>query len=704
MFVNLIALLAVVVCVSTEVLTSQCTRPPIPHGGWPVHELPIETITYSDGVVAEGRLILPTAPVPSCGWPLVVRVHSLGANHAQDRLGQELIASTGYAVWAYDVRGQGNTRARNLTVGTTLYGAVERFDLAEQIAHVRAHHPASVSANKVAIIGVSQGGVHCWMAAAQSGNELAVSGRGVVRFPEIACVVGSDYAMEPTWHRVRGGTLFSSIAVDTATLDPNTQLFGADPGLASVVRSYFLSQDPAGLDAWYRNDPSRYIADELALTTVPVLAFHAWHDAIAGVDFVVRGLRLIPSGVPRRLLVSTVGHGVPVNDAEVRLRSELQMRWLERFLWDVPNGVDREAEILRGAMPLDAGTRGDPRSLWLHAAESLDLVPTELPMRLFLSEIGTLDATEPSSAGIPTRIEHVVAPGFDAATWLSSPAMHENAQVLANIPLSERAFDMTTSVEFQLVGASRLHVPLIPSGPRFTLAALLLVRVPGATDFVMVAHGGTGVLDAGPQVARDVEIELSSIDVRIPAGSTVRLLVRNHWLTELPHVPLFVTVPYFESSTLDIQHGPSTAASWIEMPLRTEVDVALDSPRLPILVNAPGEYPMSLVGGVARAGQPYLLLASSSGHDPATPIANGSVPLVFDGLTEAFIQMIGSPELIGFSGVLDSQGNASATLDLRAARIPVDLVGSRISFAAWVYTGAGDLRGASSAAVDVFFR
>lgn len=685
--------------------SAQCVRPLVPHGGFGTEMLAHESVTYTDGVVAEGRLILPTIPAPSCGWPLVVRVHSLGANREQDVDHQRELASEGYAVWAYDVRGQGATRFLNQTVGTTLYGPMERFDLAEQIAHVRSVHAGVVSAERVAVIGVSQGGAHSWIAASQSGHTITVAGRGTIVFPVVSCVVGSDYVAEPTRHRVRGGTLFNSIAIDTATLDPLTQLYGVDQGLATAVRQFFLAQDPAGLVQYYRNEPERIIEDGLATSDVPVLFFHAWHDAIAGVDLVLDGLHRLPPTTPWRLLASTLGHGVPFNAAELRFRNELEQRWLARFLWSEPNGIESEPHVVAGAMPLDPSSASAATTLWRHSFDEDLPSAAEHLRRWFTTESGTLDENEPVLPGAVTRIEHTVPSGYDAAAWLADPGSHTAANVLAAIPLSARSFDVDLTEATYLLGSTHLHARVIPHGPRFTLAALLSVRLPGTNDFVMLSHGGRGVLDATPETALDVDVALSAISAHLPAGSTLRLSLRNLWLTEPPHLVGVIAVPMFESVAFDIEHGSGTDATWVDLPLRTASEVTLESDRLALDVTAPSDIAFHLQTDQGRAGWRYLLVASGSGQTPATPVFDGSLPLVIDGMTIAFGMMVGSPELVDFSGTLDAAGTAVAHLDLRGIpSLPLDLAGIRLTFAAWVYRGETDFRGAGSTPVDLFLR
>ena len=142
-------------------------------------------------------------------------------------------------------------------------------------------------------------------------------GRGTIQFPTIACVVGTDYAAEPIDHTVRGGTLFSTIALDTATLDPNTQLFAADTSIAILVRQHFLAQDPAGLVSAMRAEPGREIATLLGTSAVPVLFAHAWHDAICGIGPILDAVQNLAATPAVRLVASTGGHAGPRNNYEI---------------------------------------------------------------------------------------------------------------------------------------------------------------------------------------------------------------------------------------------------------------------------------------------------------------------------------------------------------------------------------------------------
>ena len=127
-------LLVLIVLLFVAPVPSQaCVRPVTGGAGHPVRLEPTMTVTYSDGYVTDGNLLVPDVPPPPCGWPLVVYVHRLGASRLEDPVFREFLVSRGYAMWTYDVRGQASglflhpTNATHPERGTTLWGPTERW-------------------------------------------------------------------------------------------------------------------------------------------------------------------------------------------------------------------------------------------------------------------------------------------------------------------------------------------------------------------------------------------------------------------------------------------------------------------------------------------------------------------------------------------------------------------------------------------------
>lgn len=91
-----------------------------------------------------------------------------------------------------------------------------------------------------------------------------------------------------------------------------------------------------------------------------------------------------------------------------------------------------------------------------------------------------------------------------------------------------------------------------------------------------------------------------------------------------------------------------------------------------------GTAQFSLDAGVERAGDFYIVLGGFSGTEPGLPTPVGVYPLNFDGYSN--YTLIGAPEFVGFQGLIDAQGRASAQLQL-VPNAPPSLVGFQLHFA-----------------------
>ncbi len=673
-------------------------------GGFAVDVRVAQRVTYVDGLQTLSRLIVPQFPVPSCGWPLVVYVHMLGATHTLDEAWQKELASHGFAVWAYDVRGQGAAEILNPKDGTTLYGALERYDLAEQIGFARTLHPGLVSASRVAVIGDSQGGIHAWFAAGQSGRPLSVKGRGTITFPVIDAVVPADYVAEPLDHRVRGGTLFSRYFVDLM-LSWQAGQFHLDSVLQNLVLTHFEAQDPVALVRDLSFDPARLTAKDLKVTSVPILHFHAWHDAISGPKSTLDLLSTIPQTTPFRAVLSPHGpHQSVDNTFERNFRHALSLRWLDHFLWDVQNNVESEARYVDAELPLDDVVRKDPKALFGHAFHDLRLAKDIRNERYFLTDSGFLVPQEPAT-GVPTTIVHKVAAGYTPKAYVSSQAERALATVLSNIPLSEQRFRLPPlSQDAEISGSAALSLSLRSDASAYTVAAALFARLPGAASEQMLSSWGVGILSATPGQVDRVAFELSPILTQLPAGTELSLSVRNHWLDAAPHHPELATLPMFSDSTLSLGHGAGVDASWLELPFRVpRIKLVSQDSVLDFQQTSPIDF--ELRGGTHEQGRPYIVAMSLSGQQPGIVMPGGILPVRMDPATIVFVQAIGGSEFTNFFGLLDAKGEASLRLDFSAFQpLPAGLYGQKLSLAAWVYRSAVDLSGRSSNPVDLEIR
>lgn len=679
----------------------------MPPGGFaPSFEL-VVPVTLSDGYQTYGTLIRPDAPVPPCGWPLVVFVHPLGQDRSYDQDLQLLVASQGFAVWTYDVRAHGQAVAANSNhpnAGSTVWGPAELLDLAEHIEFV-VSAPAwagTLDPARIAVTGSSQGGAHAWSVAARSGQLLTAPGRPSRAMPQVACAIAHDLVPDMADDWVRDGVLFGSFFYKLVAGDYAYTGVPLDAGFVQRGRNAFLAQDAAGFVADLAAEGRDHRA-ALANCTVPLLYTHSYHDFIS--DPLAGLTALQGADGPHRALFGTGGHGTPANVTERAFRDALTIRWCNRFLWGIPNGVEFEAPVVLAELPLDAAVRDDVTSAWSRTHVADPLLPPAVT-RLFLHDDGTLAATEPVPPQVDGTIAQVIDPlavDFDPAGWLDVPAVRDLTNVLQVCPLAERVYTFVTTAETELAHAARVHLRVVPDGPAWMLAAALTIEPPGGTE-TMLCSRAIGSRSSVAGVAEDRELLLPPVAVRIPAGATIRLRLRNLWLDEPPLTRQLMAAPLFHDFAVAVVHGDPVAGSWLDLPLMpvrprlASTTATMDLTTLPPL-------DLLLRGGTERAGLPYLLVVGLAGQAPGTTYLGETVPINPDWLFGVSIASTWTPFFTGFVGGLDANGDAIGTLDLStAAPMPVFLTGWCLTAVGFVWDGPWAPTGAPTNALDVQFR
>jgi hypothetical protein len=683
-----------------------CTRPVPPPAGFPLQFDAVVPVVYSDGYATFGSLLRPQGTPPNCGWPLVVFVHPLGQSRADDLALQGQIAGQGYAVWSYDVRAQGQALQANPShqqAGSTLWGPVERCDLAEAIQFA-AGNPAwtgLVDGSRIAVVGSSQGGVHGWNAAAWSGQLLAVPGRTALVFPNIDCVVCNDYVAEPIDDWLRGGVLWSSWFLEAIDGGYPVPL---DPGFRQAARAAFVAQDPAALLAQFVAE-DRPIAARLQQSTVPVLYSHAYHDLI---DSPLPTLRLFETmAAPRRAMLSTIGHLSHQNVHEREFRDGVILRWLARWLWQDANEVELEAPFVLSEVPLQRTVREDVHHPWSRQHGVDPLVSAQLPRRFHLHDDGQLRDTPPALPQTAAVVVQAVDPlaAFTAADYLANSAARTVAAVLAACPLSEVVYTLPVAAEGQIDASATLHLRVVPQHADWQLAALLTVEPPGVgAEEVMLSSAAVAATSSTPGVAEEHELVLPPVAVRVPAGSLVRVRLRNLWLREAPMDRKLETAPRFHDFQVEIVPADAFGGSWLDLPLHpVRPKLSSEITWFP-LATAP-EVVLAVRAGQARAGQPYFVTAGVGGHLPITPFRGDFLPLEWDWLVGVVNGAWMQPEFQGFFGTLDANGEATARMDFRQfAPLPAPLTGLRLTYAAFVFDDFFGLSGAATNPCDVFLR
>ena len=684
----------------TAAASAQCPKPQIPPQGLATTVLRDQPLTYSDGYRILYHLTYPQGTPPACGWPLVVFVHGYGGQRSV----QAGLAKWGYAVAAQDVRGQGAAKTLNpSTMGMSFYGADEKFDLAELIHHVRKTHPLIVAKDKVAVTGGSQGGIHSYFAAAYSGRSMTTSTRGTIVFPKIDCVVPQNFSPDAMQHALRDDTLVSLDVLNKVLNGGGSAVM--ETGFVQKFTSYWLSQDIAGLARALHQEPYRDVAGLLPQTAVPIQCAHAWLDAVQSPHELVEVMQSLPATLPAQALLSTIGHQSPGNDYELRWRDRQRRRWFDRYLWNVPNGVDGEARYQMAALPTSAAVRADAKSLWQRRFDASYPAADLVPERRYLDAARSLTGSEPTSLA-SAKLKHVVSPSFTASHMASSIANRNTAAILRAIPLSEQLFSTETfTAERELGGSARVSLSVVPNAERFTIAALLRAHVPGESNPVLLAHWARGVLGAQPNIPMRLEFDLSPSVAVLPKGSRLELILRNHWLREAPFLRDIVTAPYLTSSETELRMGAKALASYVDLPFRARVRPGLVAPTNELNARLPADLPMELHAGAASAGQLQVTLASLSGQHPGIPLPGGPLPLHWDAMSEFGLLLANGPAFVRFVSVLDASGKTQPVLRLRPLGLSqASLQGLRLSFASWVFDRPGSLRGQPSNPIDVYLR
>ena len=676
-------MLTAVAAVSTALcLSAQCARPTPPPDGFPLQSTLSVPVTYSDGYQTFASLMVPSAPAPSCGWPLVVYVHRLGHNRFEELSLQTFLAEQGFAVWSYDVRGQGEAMLSNIghaQEGTTLWGPIERHDLAEQVAFVAAEPQwqGLVDPTRLAIVGTSQGGAHAWTAAASQGMTLTTPGRTPIAFPAVACIVPRDLVACSCDDWLRGGTLFSTWWVEAVAGGDPSVIF--DPAFVQQARTGFVNQDPGGLLAAWQAE-GREVGPLLAGSTVPTFYTHAYHDLINSPLSALERLGTMQAAT--RSMLSTLGHGVVRNQLENDANDHLTLRWLHRFLWDELNEVELEPAHLLALMPLDATERDDPASAWSrdHCAELTTPPGAE---RFWLHDDLALHGTAPAAPQTNIGIEQELDPsvtGFTPTAYFDDPAVRALPNVLAACPLDERVWSLTIPADVRLLRSPTLHLELTPDQPAWMLAALLTVQPVGGAE-VLLSSNALASRDSVAGVAESHDLRLPPVGVELPAGAIVRLRLRNLWLREYPMTPRLAVAPIFADFELDLDLG---AGCWLDLPLQPSTPhLVVDRQSLDLDTAQP--VVAQLRGGASHSGDPYFVAVGLSGMVPGTPYLGELFPLEDDWL---LVASAGNPGgfYTGFLGFLDIDGNATVGFDYSpAAPLPQFLNGRQITMAAFVW-------------------
>ena len=652
-----------------------------------------QSVTYTDAYQTRADVYTPNAAAGPCGWPLLVAVHGFTGSKQSVASRAADLAALGYMVVAYDVRGQGSTVALNPGNGTGLMSLAEWIDMFEMIEWVEATYGNLVDTGRVGVFGISQGGAHAWAAAAWSGRTPPPNPRRSAPFPIIKAVAVTAMLPSHTQVTTVGGTAFKAIWPRYG-YNPNSPTLAFDPAVSAAWRGFLDNDDPEGNHQWMLNDPGRDFITELAASSVATLVMLSWRDNGAGGDTALAALQSMPTSTPKRLYLSTGQHGTPQNDYQASLQLQLRARWFARFLKDDPEPIEQGPTVLSAALPGDATTYNDPTALWRHRADAA-LPPTNaVTTSYFLRSAGALSTQAPTANEPADRIVHSVPPGYTALQWGQSGGGVNASAMFAQMPLSDQVYTTPPFPDaIEIAGTPMLELRVTPLDPRFFVAARLDVLPPSGGELT-VGRGATGIRQPGSPTATTLRLGLDLVDVVVPAGSRLRLSVRNHFLVRSGQNEAFHTMPYLTNYTVDVEHSPG-ALSFLELPTRPAVALDVSTASTMLSTSAPLPIDLTLRSSPDWAGSIYFLALTQAGQGPAIPLpGGGALYLQPDGLTFASLGG-GAPLLPGFVGLLDANGDAAAGIDLQSlAPLSASFAGTNLHFAPLALVGTDIAAGA----------
>jgi predicted acyl esterase len=646
-----------------------------PAGGFPfaVREYApstvLGTITWVDGVATALDVYYPLAVPPASGWPCVLLVHGGEGNRRIEPLRARgaVLAKAGYVCLAYDVRGDGVTTTLN-PPGFDASEEARLRDMAEAFGRANGWAPPGVTVDqtRLAVTGESMGGRHAYRAAGWSGQPLPVPMGPWTHMPAIAAVAPRIAPLDFVGDAVRDGLLMNAeVAVGIWERGP------ADPYYALL-----LAEDWPGIAALLAAEPLRNFTPRVFASTVPMLITNCWDDAKHQLASTVDALASLSPLAPVHTYWTTNGHSAQDNDGEQRANDEAIRRWFDRFLKGRSNGVSLEPRHESGYAPPQAATHLDPGSDWAHALEP-NWPPATATTRFFLRSNGgpqTLLANPPANVEPgPVVTNAAITAGYYIAAFCADNR-NPNALVAAWALDNEAFTSQPLAAELEILGRARCSAVVDATAGDFQLTAALYAVAPGGSEKLITA--GTHGLRGGAPGTHPVNVELDDTAFVLPAGYRLRLRLRNLPIHDCANHTFVRFVPCFVPGATTVRIAPATPAV-LDLPTRARPHAFLTPRFTPVSVAAGALHTMQVYGGAARAGQYYLVLLSASGFGPGSVFAPELLPINLDFWTHAVASAPTGPFFPGFSGLLDAQGRATASVDLRALPFPPALLGMR---------------------------
>ena len=654
--------------------------PPAPPGGFEIVSVKDKPVTWSDGYKSCMDLYFPKRAAPTTGWPVVAVIHGKSKSKAAAASMAMHLAKYGYATYAYDWRGEGCTKGLNKSwPGTYTWDRVIT-DAAESYGIASGFVPRVMDPKRLAMSGVSGGGVHCWDAAANSGRALKVKG-AVSQYPRITAVAPEINALVSTENQLpdQGTILRSRFA---RTISENR-----------LSRRWLLAKS-GNYDQLYKLVIAQGGADRLPMVKsndVAILCRMCWDDFLMHIANSFDDLQQLKPGVPFKGHINGQGHGSPAKNTigKAAWRDEVR-RWFDRFMKGVKSGITKEPAFEAAVVPLDSRyTKTD--SQWQYRFSSVwpPKTPTE---RSYMRADMSLSKTAPRGAETGPILKHRVASGYGLKDFVDRDHSGETGvgvgRALKSIPLISHAFvGPVLQNEVELFGRPTVEFAVKASKGDFQISAALLARDASNRErYIVGATSGVRGKSAG---VHKLKFALRDTATIIPKGARLVLRIENHGLIRTPAQRVIEYVPWFHDVDLQLQISAATAAT-LDLPVAVRgVGV---TPRYQEVSGANGiDHAINVDLGADQAGRPYLLYVTGSGFGPGLDLGGTWMPLNVDQWTIVGIALMNTPSFHGFANIADTNGRGTAKFRLPSV-VSKTLAGTRLGFAALAFPALGTWR------------
>jgi len=531
-------------------------------------------------VTIQTDVYLPTRPAPAGGFPLVMVFHGGGSNkdNGFDAGNAAYFADHGYAAVLYSQRGHGGSTGQ-----TAVAGPKEMRDLFDVAAWALgrggrtepAHAPFPLDAQRIALAGYSQGGLHTNLGQVHS-SDPALNPYGV-RFRALLPGNTPDQVFKAL---VKDGTVklsYGAGLLGTYTVAGDTKgriapavarwiaTAGADrPELYGRVLCEHTVHDTT-TSAMKADLAFRSVGCFTSRMTPPSLWAQALDDELFTPDMAIRMWREMPAGPLNRLYLDMAGHAAPGADPSVQAdKRRVQLAFLDHHLrgrslegppivyWtrdpDVrvpgdayayPPGAWRR-HTARQWPPAGVVSRRYTLSADGRARRGGTITSGSFPLQPLTQDIANdpvakavLSSTPLGTSPVPSSVPSTFSPGFVAS-------------------FATGAFD----ADHELSGLTIAQLGWTPTGAESQLVVQLYDQAPGGA-LTLLSRGLRGLRGETPGQRRSVNVSGTTFSARIRRDH--RLLV----VVLAGNASFFK--PFAGSAGGVLEAGP---ASTIDIPLR----------------------------------------------------------------------------------------------------------------------------------------